>query len=179
MAESCGQTFTYAGPFIKWLPWKPRDLKLYLCKRMSILFIIITHLHRHTSLGLYWHPVLFLSGFHASCECHHKTVFYNTYRWQRRKRWIKTRWQMGGDSPRDPCCSACVTEQQVPRAGRVWGQGRRGVGNANLQRPAPSSALKWSPAINGAVSADTWLAQLRGISEPVVAAEKAIRVSRR
>lgn len=71
---------------------------------------------------------------------------------------------MGGESPRDPCRSACVTEQQVPRAGRVWGQGRRGVGNASLQRPAPSPALKWSPAITGAVSADTWLAQLRGES---------------
>lgn len=53
MDERRRQTVTYVGAFIKQFHLKSQGLKWYLGKQMSILFIIIVHLHRHTSLVLY------------------------------------------------------------------------------------------------------------------------------
>lgn len=51
--------------------------KWFLYKWVSRLFIII-HLHRHNIHSLLT-SCLFLSGFNAGCEGHHKTVFQNTH----------------------------------------------------------------------------------------------------
>lgn len=149
-------------------------LKWYLCKRMSLLFLLLLYIY--TSLVLYWHPVLFLSGFNASCECHHKAVFPEYLLIGKRKRIKQNSVPYGrGEASGSPLPE--WLQSRCSLQGRRGANGRKGLTGCLQEHLRLQFGRTTEQVVTRAVSFETWPPQFR--EKPKAAWGKAGRVPRR